>query len=83
LSLIPESVPFEGLFTDVSLDPADAKSESNFKTTNTILKEVIEDKDKFGKLYEDITLQALKNYELSNRSGSAETMTADLAALYT
>lgn len=76
-------MPFEGLFTDVSLDLADAKSESNFKTTNTILKEVIEDKDKFCKLYEDITLQALKNYEQSNRSGSAETMTADLAALYT
>lgn len=80
--LIPENVPFEGLFTEVSLDAPEARHNSDFKTTNPVLKEVIETGDKFLKLYEDITLQALKNYELSNRAGSAQAMTADLAALY-
>jgi hypothetical protein len=80
--LIPESVPFEGLFTEMSLDLPEERSINDFKTTNPILKEVIHDGDKFCKLYEDITLQALQNYEMSNRAGSAQTMTADLAALY-
>ena len=75
-------MPFEGLFTDVSLESPDTKSDSDFKTTNSVLQKVLDDKDTFCKLYEDTTLQALLNYELSNRSGSAQTMAADLAALY-
>jgi hypothetical protein len=81
--LIPETVPFEGLFTEVSLHSQEANSTTDFKTTNSVLIEVIEAGDKFCKLYEDVTLQALKHYELSNRTGSAQAMTADLAALYT
>lgn len=68
---------------EVSLNSPEGKSDSDFKTTNPVLKEAIEDGEKFCKLYDDITLQALKHYELSNRMGSAQAMTADLAALYT
>ena len=76
-------MPFEGLFTEVSLHSQEVNKTTDFKTTNSVLIEVIEAGDKFCKLYEDVTLQALKHYELSNRTGSAQAMTADLAALYT
>jgi len=51
-NLIPKSVPFEGVFSDVSLDSTEAQTADNFKTTNPVLKDAIENEDKFCELYE-------------------------------
>jgi len=50
--LIPESVPFEGLFAEVSLEKNEESGTDNFKTTNPILKDAVKDETKFGQLYE-------------------------------
>ena len=49
-NLIPNSVPFEGGFAEISLSDEDSKRD-NFKTTNELLKEVVTDKSKFCELY--------------------------------
>jgi len=50
--LIPKSVPFEGVFSDVSLESDETSSTGDFKTTNPVLQQVIKDPTKFAQLYE-------------------------------
>ena len=50
--MIPDSVPFEGLFAEVSLEANEDSAADNFKTTNPVLKDAVKDESKFGQLYE-------------------------------
>jgi hypothetical protein len=50
--LIPDSVPFEGLFAEVSLEANEDSAADNFKTTNPVLKDAVKDESKFGQIYE-------------------------------
>jgi trafficking protein particle complex subunit 10 len=50
--LIPDSVPFEGPLSEVSLDVTEVPSVDKFKTTNPTLKDVVTDEARFFELYE-------------------------------
>lgn len=68
--LIPETVPFEGTFSEVSLDDEETPSVDDFKTTNEVLKQIISDETKFCDLYKVFPLPAESNagYHIASTS---------------